>query len=294
MKIITPEGTEEVRAWDLLDIRSGNGISLSRSHSPSPLIPNLSLPPHLSNYQSASQFQLSGKLWVPKADVYLDWPGFLATSTWTSALGSYGVVPFHATGAYMNYFQPRDESHQPTPEPVKCQRDTPAIGFRAWQVRLDRKANGQEYAGLQGANQGKPWPGRHKATAVCTTVIGQEYADHVSPVRGCGCGLYAYHEPDGAPEYMHNYTDSPDTVMGAVIAWGRIIEYENGFRAQYARPIAISAPPNDDDLTHAFLTAALAEKTASLLQLPFIPYKNLVTYAREFGERLNLQSKENR
>ena len=52
--------------------------------------------------------------------------------------------------------------------------------------------------------------------------------------RACNCGLSAYYELAEEPDLP-----APDAVWGAIVAWGRVVECETGFRAQYARPIAL-------------------------------------------------------
>lgn len=64
----------------------------------------------------------------------------------------------------------------------------------------------------------------------------EDYHAHDAPVEGCGCGVYA------AKNFQHlvniKYV-GPDTdygVHGEVYLWGKIIDHELGYRAQFAYP----------------------------------------------------------
>jgi hypothetical protein len=53
---------------------------------------------------------------------------------------------------------------------------------------------------------------------------------HEAPEIDCTCGLHGTHEPD-----LLRRTKSP-SVLGRVALWGRVIEHELGFRAQFGYP----------------------------------------------------------
>ena len=54
-----------------------------------------------------------------------------------------------------------------------------------------------------------------------------------APLQECTCGLYAYHPQDSMGAF------TPGQVTGVIEAWGKVELYRNGFRAQYARPVAL-------------------------------------------------------
>lgn len=65
--------------------------------------------------------------------------------------------------------------------------------------------------------------------------------DHLPPVMGCNCGFYAYRSREVAlehPHYLNNYS-----CLAEVRLWGRVLEYDNGYRAQYAELVSVHAVP---------------------------------------------------
>lgn len=60
---------------------------------------------------------------------------------------------------------------------------------------------------------------------------------HAAPHPRCQCGLYAFHRPTPLGAF-------PRELAGAIAASGDIEVYEDGFRAQYARVIALARLPN--------------------------------------------------
>lgn len=114
----------------------------------------------------------------------------------------------------------------------------PLRGWREWALTAN---------GLRGS-QGRLWsPGRN--TAQChgkhaATLRALEDAliaagipapDHtVEP--WCTCGLYSWKRPD-------RITARTAKLAGVVELWGRVLVGEHGYRAQYARVVAICGPP---------------------------------------------------
>ena len=65
-------------------------------------------------------------------------------------------------------------------------------------------------------------------------VAGPELAQHPSPVPGCTCGIYA------SSSLRNLVTSTPSmpavSAVGTVALWGRVIEHERGWRAEFAYP----------------------------------------------------------
>jgi hypothetical protein len=121
------------------------------------------------------------------------------------------------------------------------------------------------------------WPADDALHALCLRDTGnwmflpppQIKEEHTAPDERCQCGIYAVASdvdalnvlPDGA------------AVMGIVEAWGTVIEGTKGFRAEYARPIALFRRiwcwPKDRDRV-ARLTRAIV-KRYGLDLLPWPP-----------------------
>lgn len=106
---------------------------------------------------------------------------------------------------------------------------SPITAYRAWTL-TDK--------GIQSiAIQGVVWERNQPTEALCfRTVVPLEHDDGSgSPKMNCQCGIYA------AKNYKHlheiGYIDLPQSsVYGEVQLWGKVLEHELGWRAQYAYP----------------------------------------------------------
>jgi hypothetical protein len=78
--------------------------------------------------------------------------------------------------------------------------------------------------------------------AACLAVV--RYGSHgekdqrLSPYSGCTCGHYAYKRM----ESLAHLTPAESCVDGLVALWGKIIEHELGYRAEYAYPHTLWEP----------------------------------------------------
>lgn len=53
----------------------------------------------------------------------------------------------------------------------------------------------------------------------------------------CPCGIYAVREPQDAAGYVANFADmGVPRAIGTVSLWGRVVEGEHGWRAEFAYP----------------------------------------------------------
>lgn len=161
-------------------------------------------------------------------------------------------------------------------EPVAA----PIAGFRRWGCRRGSLYSGIFVAGHFVPNPAlglvaprarpTPWPTGADRPAKCFRLRG-----HDAPDRECTCGFSAYYALPEAPELP-----APEAVWGAIVAWGRIVECETGFRAQYARPIALLDVPSAVDARRARRLAGAAEAYA----VPLLARDELVAYAAWHGE----------
>lgn len=113
----------------------------------------------------------------------------------------------------------------------------PLRGWREWSVTP---------AGLRGA-RGRLWePGVNTAEchgryAVMFRVLGEMLGSAGVAAPGhtvepwCTCGLYSWRHPDPVGHRSGR-------VAGVVELWGRVLIGEHGYRAQYAKVVAISGP----------------------------------------------------
>ena len=164
------------------------------------------------------------------------------------------------------------------PEPVA----EPLVGFRQWASRRGKLYSGIFVAGRFVPNPAlsmvapratpSPWPMDTDRVAKCFAIRG-----HEAPYRDCRCGYAAYYALPEEPDLP-----AADAVWGAVVAWGRIIECESGFRAQYARPVALLECENPLDVRKGKRSALAAEEYG----IPLLEREELIAYAGWHGELL--------
>lgn len=121
----------------------------------------------------------------------------------------------------------------------------PVAGYRGWRLLW----NGELRAVGRG---GITWmPGVN--TAACAHGFA-----HQAPDLDCDCGLYADHHPGGR-------SDREDEIVGAVVAWGQLHVYRDGFRAEHARVVALARRPGTDRRRRTAEEAAAQRYGASLV-----------------------------
>lgn len=157
----------------------------------------------------------------------------------------------------------------------------PLVGFRRWGCRRGALYSGIFVAGRFVPNPALgmiaprvkpvPWPVNEDRVAKCFALRG-----HDAPHRDCNCGFSAYYELPEEPDLP-----AREAVWGAIVAWGLVIECERGFRAQFARPIALLDRRNPDDSGERGRRVANA---ADAYELPLLEHAELVAYARWHGE----------
>jgi hypothetical protein len=121
-------------------------------------------------------------------------------------------------------------------------------GYRVWRIRGDR-LTGWWYTDYVWA------PGDSEAScdAARWTLRGRR-ARHPglpAPQRDCGCGLYALQElwdfAGYLPRRHFGISDQANTVIGVVAGWGRAFRGKHGWRAQFAKPVALYWTPELDE-----------------------------------------------
>ena len=120
----------------------------------------------------------------------------------------------------------------------------------------------------------KPWPVGQDRSAKCFAMRG-----HEAPYRDCLCGFAAFYSLPEEPELP-----APEAVWGAIVGWGRVIECERGFRAQYARPVALLDRENPLASKRRESPALAAENYG----IPLLDRDELIAYAGWHGELSNV------
>ena len=128
---------------------------------------------------------------------------------------------------------------------------------------------------LAGSAFVEPWPPYEPFVARCGAVSYEGAGEHVrdgrfmsAPVYGCNCGIHAVKTPEAALERLRmdrrartlglpHLAPPAGYAWGAVKIWGRVIEHESGYRAEFAYPSNLHC----DD-------AKLARRVAALYGIP--------------------------
>jgi hypothetical protein len=117
------------------------------------------------------------------------------------------------------------------------------IGWRVWcVVRFGTELR------LASVIQDEVWPVETELVARCRAheppsnrlLLGRP-TEHVAPATDCTCGIYAARQPAGVWTYLRG-RDEPYTVarvLGRALLWGRVVEHEDGWRAERAYPLDV-------------------------------------------------------
>lgn len=96
------------------------------------------------------------------------------------------------------------------------------------------------------------------------------------PASGGGftCGIHATKTPGIALDYI-----TPFSLLGVVELWGRIVSHRYGYRAQFARPVALTSDPAlSSEVDHPRLGA--------IYHIPVLP--SVEALGKEFGLEFSL------
>jgi len=99
----------------------------------------------------------------------------------------------------------------------------PILAWRTW--ALTGRQDGTDLLMRPVAGRSRPWKPMQPVEAAC-----KHARLHAAPHVECTCGLHGTHELD-----ILRRTRCP-AVLGRVAFWGRVIEHELGYRAQYGYP----------------------------------------------------------
>jgi hypothetical protein len=121
-------------------------------------------------------------------------------------------------------------------------------GYRVWRIRGDR-LTGWWYTDYVWA------PGRSEASCDARrwSLRGRRprHPDRAAPQLDCACGLYALLRPWDFAGYLpaghFGHYDQANAVVGVVAGWGRAFRGKHGWRAQFAKPVALYRSPDLDE-----------------------------------------------
>lgn len=126
----------------------------------------------------------------------------------------------------------------------------PVVGFRYWRMNRGEKTStrlgdGKVYTPrLRGVTHQYHWPFDGVVKAECKKKGDQIEGPHEAPEFHCQCGFYGYYDFATMLDKPAMFGRHTKIAMGIVLGWGRTTIHELGFRAQYARPIALLRTPD--------------------------------------------------
>jgi hypothetical protein len=118
-------------------------------------------------------------------------------------------------------------------------------GYRIWRISGDRLTAWwyREYTWLPGVSEATCSATRWAPFKGCRS----RHPDLPAPQRDCRCGLYALHQPwefvGDPPSRVFGAADLSEVAVGVVAGWGRAFRGERGWRAQFAKPMALYRAP---------------------------------------------------
>jgi hypothetical protein len=116
----------------------------------------------------------------------------------------------------------------------------PIVAWRAWRILQFETLSGETSyrlcaVGLRGIP--KVWEPRKATAAVCSRYS----SNHEAPWPEHDCGLYGFRSRRETESRLESWAETQrgekaGWALGRVSMWGRIVECERGWRAQYAYP----------------------------------------------------------
>ena len=148
----------------------------------------------------------------------------------------------------------------------------PIVGYRGWLLRegklssyvvdnfwIPQKANVAQCGGYENV---KFW-GPHKIQSGPQLIA---HASYAAPLAECGCGLYAFKTLPYLVEWLEHR--EPNIVVGEVYLWGKIVDCQYGYRAQYAYPKRFYSNSYEANYAYNNSTFALREFNVPVEPMP--------------------------
>lgn len=122
----------------------------------------------------------------------------------------------------------------------------PIVAWRVWYGNHDEE-NGFS---LWSVTYPVAWPSREPAVAGCrlapdndpTVEFKEGWMTHYAPALTCHCGFYAKKDLEGTRRWGIDGHSRGVKILGRVSLWGRVLNFTEGYRAQYAYPYELWVP----------------------------------------------------
>jgi hypothetical protein len=80
-------------------------------------------------------------------------------------------------------------------------------------------------------------------STIGTLVLGKDHSEQQAPHLTCMCGIYAYKEKPRLLREIRKSNSGLRLVYGEINLWGKVIEHEDGYRAQFGYPKRLWCTP---------------------------------------------------
>ena len=121
----------------------------------------------------------------------------------------------------------------------------PLVGYREWSIRTEPRGRPRLFSLFHPTT----WPHDKPFSAIClrpvTWPAGPSRPIHEAvPDEACQCGIYAFRRP----EFESLNGAAGPKVRGIVLGWGRYVLGTLGWRAQFARLVALLAHEEEPEI----------------------------------------------
>ena len=151
----------------------------------------------------------------------------------------------------------------------------PIVGYRAWVLRegklssyavdnfwTPKQANVAQCGGYEHVKFWGPYSMQSGPKLI-------PHASHLAPLAECGCGFYALKTLPYLEAWLEHR--KPNIVMGEVYLWGKIVDCQYGYRAQYAYPKRFYSNYYEHNYPYSDFTLALREFNVPVEPVPERP-----------------------
>jgi hypothetical protein len=148
----------------------------------------------------------------------------------------------------------------------------PIVGYRAWVLRegklssyavdnfwIPKQANEAQCGGYERVKFWGPRSLRSGPKLI-------PHASHLAPLAECGCGFYALKTLPYLEAWLEH--GEPNIVVGEVHLWGKIVDCQYGYRAQYAYPKRFYSNYYEHNYAYSNSTFALREFNVPVEPVP--------------------------
>lgn len=188
-----------------------------------------------------------------------------------AARPSLGITSLYKKGISLSQTVPKGERPEDYGifEKPKKGKD-PLIGWRMWDLNISTRAEGWV---LKAISHQHLWPPFQPMRGTCHGKPPEEITDHTCPSWEHRCGVHAVKDvfqvrkwgsPGNGPraEYIR--------LLGELDMWGRVLEYEEGFRAEWGYPRKLYLPSKLPDVFENGPDGLTAETLAEELWMAYL------------------------